>query len=121
MEELEAMKYKVYELIGENCMSQQAGEEIYNLIYPKLQAEESVELDFTGVRRLLSVFFNFAIGQLLRYIKAEDLDRLLVVSNLSPVGQQTYDNVIENAKYYYSDEQYRKAVDEMILEQSLCS
>ncbi len=121
MEGREAMKYKVYELIGENCMSRQAGEEIYNLIYPKLQAGESVDLDLTGVRRLLSVFFNFAIGQLLRDIKAKDLDRLLVVSNLSPVGQQTYDNVIENAKYYYSDEQYRKAVDEMILEQSLCS
>ncbi len=115
------MKYKVYELIGENCMSQQAGQQIYNLIHPKLQAGESVELDFTDVRRLLSVFFNFAIGQLLRDIKAEDLDRLLVVSNLSPVGQQTYDNVIENALHYYSDEQYRKAVDEMILEQSLCS
>ncbi|MHC5719261.1 MAG: STAS-like domain-containing protein, partial [Nostoc sp.] len=63
----------------------------------------------------------FAIGQLLRDIKAEDLVRLLVVSHLSPVGQQTYDNVIENALHYYSDDKYRKAVDEMILEQSLCS
>ncbi|MUG99807.1 DUF4325 domain-containing protein [Scytonema sp. UIC 10036] len=115
------MKYKVYELIGENCMSQQAGQQIYNLIHPQLQAGKSVELDFTGVRRLLSVFFNFAVGQLLRDIKPEDLDRLLVVSHLSPIGQQTYDNVIENALRYYSNENYRKAVDEMILEQSLCS
>ncbi|MDF5718351.1 MAG: STAS-like domain-containing protein [Rhizonema sp. NSF051] len=115
------MKYKVYELIGENGMSQQAGQKIYNLIYPRLQAGESVELDFTGVRRLLSVFFNFAIGQLLGDIKAEDLNRLLIISNLSSIGQQTYDNVIENALHYYSDEQYRKAVNEMILEQSLCS
>lgn len=114
------MKYKVYELIGENCMSQKAGQQIYDLIYPQLQAGKSVELDFAGVRRFLSVFFNFAIGQLLRDIKPEDLDRLLVVSNLSPLGQQTYDEVIENAKRYYSDEQYRQAVDEMVLEQSAC-
>lgn len=114
------MKYKIYELIGENCMSQKAGQQIYDLIHPQLQAGKSVELDFAGVRRFLSVFFNFAIGQLLRDIKPEDLDQLLVVSNLNPLGQQTYDEVIENAKRYYSDEQYRQAVDEMILEQSAC-
>ncbi|MBN3944301.1 MAG: STAS-like domain-containing protein [Nostoc sp.] len=114
------MKYKVYELIGENCMSQKAGQQIYDLIYPQLQAGKPVELDFAGVRRFLSVFFNFAISQLLRDIKAEDLDRLLVVSNLNPVGQETYDNVFENAKRYYSDQQYRQAVNEMILEQSVC-
>ncbi len=114
------MKYKVYELIGENCMSQKAGQQIYDLIYPQLQAGKPVELDFAGVRRFLSVFFNFAISQLLRDIKAEDLDRLLVVSNLNPVGQETYDNVFENAKRYYSDQQYPQAVNEMILEQSVC-
>ncbi|MEH1922211.1 STAS-like domain-containing protein [Nostoc sp.] len=114
------MKYKVYELIGENCMSQQSGQQIYDLIYPQLQAGKLVELDFADVRRFLTVFFNFAIGQLLRDIKAEDLDRLLVLSNLSPLGQQTYDDVIEDAKRYYSDEQYHKAVDEMVLEQSAC-
>ncbi len=114
------MKYKVYELIGENCISRNAGQQIYDRIHPQLQAGKSVELDFAGVRRFLTVFFNIAIGQLLRDIRAEDLDQLLVVSNLSPLGQQTYDNVIEYAKPYYSDEQYREAVDEMVLEQSAC-
>lgn len=114
------MKYKVHELIGENCMSQLAGQQMYDLIHPQLQAGESVELDFTGVRRFLTVFFNFAIGQLYRDIEAEDLEKLLVLSHLSPLGQQTYENVIDHAKRYYSDEQYRQAVDEMILEQSAC-
>jgi len=114
------MKYKVYELIGENCMSKQAGQQIYDLIHPRLKAGEGVELDFTGVRRFLSVFFNFAIGQLLSDIKAKDFDRLLIVSHLNPLAQQTYERVIENASQYYSDNQYRQAVDQMILEQSLC-
>jgi len=72
------MKYRVCELIGENCLSQQAGQQIYDLIYPQLK------------------------------------------SGNSTAGQQTYDNVIENAKHYYSDAQYRKVVDEMIAEESLC-
>ena len=114
------MRYRIYELIGENCMTQQAGQQIYNLIHPKLQAGQPVELDFTRVRRFLSVFFNFALGQLLCDIKAEDLDRLLTTSNLNPVGQQACTRVLENASHYYSDATYRKAVDEMLQEQSLC-
>lgn len=118
---IRAMKYKICELIGENCMTQQAGQQIYDLIHPRLQAGQLVELDFINVRRFLSVFFNFAIGQLLRDIQSEDLDRLLIVSNLNPVGQQVYERVIENAKHYYSDKNYRQAVDEMVSEQALCS
>ncbi|HLO87142.1 MAG TPA: STAS-like domain-containing protein [Nostocaceae cyanobacterium] len=113
------MKYKIYELIGENCMSQRSGQKLYDLIYPQLKAGKTVELDFTDVRRFLSIFFNFAIGQLLRDISVEDFDKLLVVSNLSPLGEQAYYHVIESAKRYYSDEQYRQAVDEINLEYSL--
>jgi hypothetical protein len=100
-------------------MTQQVGQELYEKIYPTLQAGESVELDFVGVKRFLSVFFNFAIGQLLRDINPEVLDRLLVVSNLNSIGQQTLDRVLENARLYYSDSGYREAVDEMIREQSI--
>lgn len=113
------MKYNIYELIGENCMSQRDGQQLYNLIHPQLQAGESVELDFTGVRRFLSVFFNFAISQLLRDVKVEDFEKLLVVNGLNPLGEQVYHNVIEYAKRYYSDEKYRQTVDEMIREYSL--
>jgi hypothetical protein len=114
------MKLNIYELFGENCMSQQAGQRLYEKIHPALQRGQLVELDFAGVKRFLSVFFNFAIGQLLRDINPDTLDRLLTVSNLTPVGQQTYEHVMENAKRYYSDSPYRQAVDEMIEEQSLC-
>lgn len=114
------MKLNIYELFGENCMTQQAGQQLYEKIHPELQANQPVELDFAGVKRFLSVFFNFAIGQLLRDIKAEDFDRLLSVKNLTPIGQQTYDRVLENAKRYYSEPQYRQAVDEMVEEQSVC-
>lgn len=114
------MKLNVYELFGENCMSQQAGQQLHEKIHPALQAGQPVELDFAGVKRFLSVFFNFAIGQLLKDIDPDTLDRLLTVSNLRSVGQQTYDRVMENAKRYYSEPPYRQAVDEMVKEQSLC-
>lgn len=101
-------------------MSQQAGQQLYEKIHPALQAGQPVALDFAGVKRFLSVFFNFAIGQLFKDIDPATLDRLLTISNLSPVGPQTCDRVMENAKRYYSDPKYRQVVDEMVEEQSLC-
>jgi len=111
------MKYIIRELIGEKCMTQQAGQQLYEMIYPKLQAGQTVELDFIGVKRFLSVFFNFAIGQLLRDLDPTVLLRLLTVANLTPIGQQTYDRVLDNAKQYYSlNEQEQDAVDTIVLE-----
>jgi cyclopropane fatty-acyl-phospholipid synthase-like methyltransferase len=60
-----------------------------------------------------------AIAQLLRDVEPETFDRLLTVSNLTPVGQQAYDRVIENAKRYYAlDEDGQEAVDAIVLEQA---
>ncbi|WNZ47522.1 STAS-like domain-containing protein [Leptolyngbya boryana CZ1] len=114
------MKLNIYEYFGENCMTQQNGKQLYGEIYPALQAGEPVELDFTGVKRFLSVFFNFAIAPLLKDIDSETLDRLLTVSNLNPVGQEAFDRVMENALRYYSEPAYRQAVDQMVEEQSVC-
>lgn len=113
------MRYAIPEMIGENCMTQQSGQQIYEMIYPRLQAGQPVELDFAGAKRFLSVFFNFAIGQLLRDFDVKTLDRLLSVSNLSPVGQQTYDRVLENAKQYYAlDEKGQENIDAIVIEQA---
>jgi hypothetical protein len=113
------MKHMILRLIGENCMTQQAGQQIYDKVHPQLQAGQPVELDFTGVKRFLSVFFNYAIGQLLRDIDSNTLDRLLTVSNLTPVGQQTYDRVLENAKHYYAlDQKGQDVIDAIVSDQA---
>ncbi len=113
------MRYAILELVGENCMTQQAGQQVYELIYPDLHSGQTVELDFAGVKRFLSVFFNFAIGQLMRDIDSEALSNLLKVSNLTPVGQQTYERVFENAKQYYSlNEQEQTTIDAIVLDQA---
>lgn len=113
------MKYMIKDLIGENCMTQQAGQQVYEMIYPKLLEDQSVELDFTGVKRFLSVFFNFVIGQLLRDMDSARVDRLLTVSHLTPVGQQTCDQVWENARHYYAlDEKEQETIDAIVIEQA---
>ncbi|MBN3885862.1 MAG: STAS-like domain-containing protein [Nostoc sp. JL34] len=88
------------------------------LVHPELLALNEVELDFAGVEIFASPFFNFAIGQLLRDIKPETLNRLLKFSNLNTVGKQILKLVIENSKRYYSDPDFRSRVDQVISEQA---
>ena len=115
------MIYKIYDIIGENCMTPDEGQKIHDLIYPQLVANTPVELDFIGVNICISPFFNFAIGQLLNNIDADTLNRLIKVSNLNPVGMQVLKVVIDNAKRYYSDDNVRKTVDRLMSERAACA
>ncbi|MCY7322143.1 MAG: STAS-like domain-containing protein [Phormidesmis sp. CAN_BIN36] len=110
------MVYKIHEITGEFATDAENGQALYDLIYPELRAENSVKLDFSGVNVFASAFFNFAIGQLLSDITQDELNRLLQVENLNDDGRFTLKRSIDNAKEYYSDAGYRKAVDSVIEE-----
>ncbi len=110
------MKINIRQDLGENCMTVKQGQSLYNAIYPVLQAGEAVELDFIGVRIFASPFCNYAIGQLLRDLTAEQLNQLLTLKNLNAVGSNTLDLVIKNAARYYSDDNFHHAKDEIIKE-----
>lgn len=108
------MMYKVYDVVGEYAITADGGEEIYNKIHPELLAGKTVNLDFTGVKIFASPFFNFAIGQLLKDISADNLNQLLKITNISPHGQNVLKRIIDNAKRYYSDDKFRNALDSAI-------
>ncbi|WP_041226037.1 STAS-like domain-containing protein [Crinalium epipsammum] len=112
------MKHEIRTLIGKNCITPGDGQKVYDLVHPELLALHEVELDFAGVEIVASPFFNFAIGQLLRDIEPETLNRLLKFSNLNTVGKQILKLVIENSKRYYSDPDFRNRVDQVISEQA---
>jgi hypothetical protein len=110
------MSYRIYEITGEYATDTDSGQKIYDLIHSELLAGKSVELDFNGVSVFASAFFNFAIGQLLKDLSPDTLNELLKITNLSPSGYSILKRVIENAKHYYSDAQYQKAVDTVLEE-----
>lgn len=110
------MVYKIYDITGEFAVAANSGQDIYDLIYPQLVAEQAVELDFSGVTVFASAFFNFAIGQLLKDLAPAQLNQLLQITALNSNGQSILKCVIENAKNYYRDSQYKKAVDEVVNE-----
>lgn len=106
----------IKEIIGENCITLDDGQKIYDLIYPKLKNSEVVKLDFSGVRIFASPFMNAAIGQLLRDIPSEELNKLLDIDrqSMTAVGLSVLRRVIQNAKEYYSDDRVKQAVDTVL-------
>lgn len=111
------MRWNIHDLIGENGITLDDGQKVYDLIHPELAAGRLVELDFSGVQVFASPFFNAAFGRLLKDLKPEDLNRLLKVSNLAPVGIDVLKLVIKNSAQYYSDPAFRKILDEVLSEQ----
>lgn len=110
------MNYQVFNITGEYAIAADSGQKLYDQIHAELLAGNFVELDFARVKVFASAFFNFAIGQLLKDISPNDLNRLLRLTNLSGNGQTVLERVIVNAKRYYSDRPYKEAVDAVIEE-----
>ena len=108
------MKCCVRELIGENAITLEDGQRIYDLIHPELKAGHVVSMDFNGVTVFASPFFNAGIGQLLKDIEPGQLNDLLNVANLVPTGLNVLKRVIDNAKEYYSNPKHKAAVDAVV-------
>ncbi|MCI5130678.1 MAG: DUF4325 domain-containing protein [Candidatus Electrothrix sp. EH2] len=112
------MRTSIHDLIGANCITLDDGQQVYKTIHPELTAGLPVELDFDQVEIFASPFFNAAIGQLLKDIAPDDLNRLLAFHGLNSNGQAVMRRVIENSKRYYNEPEFRKNLDDIFLEQS---
>ena len=109
---------KIRTLVGERCVTSEDGQRVYDEIHDKLLSGEKLCLDFEKVTVFASPFFNFAIGQLFKDLRAEILNRLLTVKDLSPDGMLVWRRVVKNAKEYYGNANKKQAIDEILREQS---
>lgn len=110
------MKYDILTLVGENCITREDGDKVYALIHLELVAARPVELDFAGVTIFASPFFISAVGRLLKDFTTEELNQLLKLYNLTPVGWDLLKLVVKHSAKYYGDPAFRKALDEVLSE-----
>lgn len=112
------MNMEIKSFVGDSCVTSEDGQRVYDEIYPKLAAGESVCLNFSNVRVFASPFFNFAIGQLLKDLEPENLNQLLKVENITTDGLLVWELVVKNAKEYYKKPGAKKAIDETLKQQA---
>ncbi|NLY01880.1 MAG: STAS-like domain-containing protein [Rhodopirellula sp.] len=110
------MQCTVREIVGENAITLDDGQGVYDQIEAALSVGEVVELDFSGVVVFASPFFNAAIGRLLRDHSPDDLARLRPITGLDSPGQDLLRRVIESGKRYYASADYREAQSRVLRE-----
>lgn len=90
------MRCDIKDLIGENCITLDNGQRVYDQIHPELVAGRSVEVDFTGVSVFASPFFNAAFGRFSSMMMhSEFLTRAAVLWVFSGVQAQSYSPVMK--------------------------
>jgi len=112
------MEVKIRSYIGENCITVDDGERLYQKIHNEILKGQRVDVDFSDVKIFASPFFNAAIGQLLKDLPREQLKSLLHFIGLSSHGDHVLRRVIENAQKYYTNPHFRESVEKVIADQA---
>ncbi len=108
------MRIQLSEFIGQRCITAEQGQRLLEEIQPKLLAGEAVSIDLGGIKTLLSLFLNNALGPLFEYFDRQQLTQLLKFENQSDSQQLTIDRVLENAELYHRNPAMKKAVDDAL-------
>lgn len=87
---------------SKTCLSEIRGKELRGLIENALKEEQVVEIDFSNITLFAPSYFNPSLGYLLSKLGPQEYNERIKISNLSPVGQKIYKQVIENALNYYN-------------------
>lgn len=108
------MRVHIKEIVGDSALTLEDGQKIFPLIKRRLDQNQEIELDFNGITLFASLFFNAALGQLLRDFKPEFLNRLISITNLNEVGSATMKRSIENAKQFYASADFQRTQTEVL-------
>lgn len=108
------MNIQLRQFIGERCITAEQGLKLLAEIGPLLLAGEVVTIDLAGVKTLLSLFLNNAVGPLFKNFDRPQLDRLLRFENPSESQRLTLDLVLKNAEAYHRAPGMKKSVDDTL-------
>ncbi len=79
-----------------------------NVIQEKIDLNESVELDFTGITKFTTLFFNFSTGYFISVLGPVEYNKRITLKGLSELGESTYQSSYNNAIEKYDPEQSEK-------------
>lgn len=92
--------------------SQTSGEKLLNIMEPLLKEHVEFCVDFDGLTRFASPFFNNSFAKLALVYGFELIDSIKIL-NLSVVGTDTYNTSMENAMLLSNDPKYAAKIKEI--------
>ena len=99
--------------ITKEAASQSSGEKLFNILEPLVKNETHFCVDFDGVTRFASPFFNNSFARLALSYGFEVVNSIEIIS-LSVVGRDTFDTSMENAQLLSNDPQFASKIEEII-------
>lgn len=107
------MKKIIIKEITKEAASQSSGEKLLSIMEPLIKNNEEFCIDFEGLTRFASPFFNNSFAKLALIYGFESIDSIEIL-NLSEVGTDTYNTSMENAKLLSNDPKYATKIEEII-------
>ena len=114
-----ALRLLLEKAVGKNCSSIDDGERVLNLIRPELTKGFTVELDFEGVKLVLTPFLNTCFGKLLEQFGREVTMTHVSMRNISDELLQRINNFINRKEEEFSQSRDRKLLQEIFDEDGL--
>jgi hypothetical protein len=104
------------DIIGiDTAVSTDDGEKVFQAIDLLLKLDTIVELDFSGITIMTTAFLNAAIGQLYSTYIGDQLNKNLILKNVTPENKGRLLQVVERAKEYFSNKKkFENTVSEII-------
>lgn len=102
---------KVNEIIS-SAFSQQKALVLREKIEEYLKQEDRIVLDFKGITKFTTLFFNFSTGYYISLLRPEEYNKKIELINLSELGNSVYQSSYENAAMKYEPGQITE--DEII-------
>lgn len=100
------------------ALAEEDGAKIYSIIASFLEKGESICVDFADINLFATPFFNTSLGAAIVKYGVEKFDSLIEVSNLDPLGIETYEHSRSNA-IAFIENRVDKARIASIVEQNL--
>ena len=113
------MKINLANTIGVNCSSIDDGQEFYNLISPEFKDGKSIEVDFKGVKVILTPFLHNSIGKLLNFYGKETVMERLILCNISQEQLKQVNNYIDRTDQEQTRSDSRESLMELFEEDEL--
>ncbi|MBW4595474.1 MAG: STAS-like domain-containing protein [Brasilonema angustatum HA4187-MV1] len=98
------------------AMCAEQGTLVYDKILPVLQQGEKVELDFDGMKFCTAPFWTVAIGQLFSEFSEAEVREKIQFLHLNDLGTKALNRSIESASRFYTNPNYRRAIESIIIQ-----
>nr|DAN14259.1 MAG TPA: protein of unknown function DUF4325 [Bacteriophage sp.] len=99
--------------IVKDAASRTSGMKLKELLLEMINKENEITVDFTGMNRYASPFFNNSFASLYIALDPNNREKIIPI-NLSEVGQLIYNTSMNNAKFLLNNPEYKDEIASIV-------